>query len=246
MSRFDTCRVALVLLGAQGLAGQAPAVPRNAVLMQHTLSARAAEIVEHAALEACTNQGFQVAVAITDADGELMVMLRGDGAGVHLLDAARRKAFTAASSGARTSAWEKAIDERSGVPDPHIVELQNVLRQEGPGADLRDTWEVWAQTPGGLVYSLNPVDQARILAVGFHHLVEILVRADIPTVLLDFPRLAEDWDYLHRKLAPVLPHPVDAERARAAHARLADLSKVRVGPELAAMPSAGRPVMVFT
>ena len=85
------------------------------------------ENVAHAALEACTNQGFQVAVAITDADGELMVMLRGDGAGVHLLDAARRKAFTAASSGARTSAWEKAIDERSGVPDPHIVELQNVL-----------------------------------------------------------------------------------------------------------------------
>jgi len=127
MARFDTCRVALVLLGAQGLAGQAPAVPRNAVLMQHTLTARAAEIVARAALEACTNQGFPVAVAITDADGELMVMLRGDGAGVHLLDAARRKAFTAASSGARTSAWEKAVDERSGVPDPHIVDLQNVL-----------------------------------------------------------------------------------------------------------------------
>ena len=29
-------------------------------------------------------------------------------------------------------------------------------------------WERWGATPGGVVYSLNPMDQARLLALGFH------------------------------------------------------------------------------
>jgi uncharacterized protein GlcG (DUF336 family) len=59
------------------------------------------------------------------------VLLRGDGAGPHLLDSARRKAYTAASSNSRTSAMSKAVDERSGVPDPHLVYLEGVLMVGG-------------------------------------------------------------------------------------------------------------------
>jgi uncharacterized protein GlcG (DUF336 family) len=56
-----------------------------------------------------------------------MVLLRSDEAGPHLLDSARRKAYTAASMNARTSKASKAIDERSGEPDPHLVYLDEVL-----------------------------------------------------------------------------------------------------------------------
>jgi uncharacterized protein GlcG (DUF336 family) len=45
----------------------------------------------------------------------------------HLIDAARRKSYTAASMNARTSAASKAIDERTGEPDPHLVYLNDIL-----------------------------------------------------------------------------------------------------------------------
>ena len=131
MASSDPRRGAIVLAGALAVAGPAAAVPPEAVVDRHVLSIRAAQVVAQAALKACGAQGFRVAVAVSDAGGELVVLLRGDGGGVHLIDAARRKAFTAASSGARTSAWEKAIDERSGVPDPHIVDVKDVLAVGG-------------------------------------------------------------------------------------------------------------------
>ncbi len=99
-------------------------------------------------------------------------------------------------------------------------------------AELDRTWETHGHTPGGIIYSLNPIDQARLLAVGFHQLLERLVRQDIPVILLSFPRLIADAPYLYAKLAPVLPSTVTADIARAAHAASADPGKVRVGGEL--------------
>jgi hypothetical protein len=80
---------------------------------------------------------------------------------------------------------------------------------------------------------LEPIDQARLLAVGFYHLVERLARAGVPLVFLAFPRFAEDADYLFAELAKLLPG-IDAATARAVHARLADPALVRVGAELVA------------
>ena len=45
--------------------------------------------------------------------------------------------------------------------------------------DEMKSWETWGVTPGGTVYSINPLDQARILAVGFHKTVHILVKHEI-------------------------------------------------------------------
>lgn len=49
---------------------------------------------------------------------------------------ARRKAFTAVSAHNRTSVLSKAIDQRSGEPDPHLVFLENVL-MVGGGVPIR-------------------------------------------------------------------------------------------------------------
>jgi hypothetical protein len=97
---------------------------------------------------------------------------------------------------------------------------------------LSTTWEHWGATPGGTIFSLNPIDQARLLAVGFHRLLERLVQADVPTVLLAFPRLATDPDYLFRKLSPMLRLEVTVEQARVAHAATFNDTMVRVADEL--------------
>ncbi len=93
-------------------------------------------------------------------------------------------------------------------------------------------WERWGATPGGVVYSLNPMDQARILALSFHSALFALVKRDVPMVFLDFPRFIEDPDYLFRKLEPHLPKTCTAAKAAAAHHQLADAMKVRTAREL--------------
>lgn len=118
-----------------------------------------------------------------------------------------------------------------------IVELRTIGRQvAGSGVEVGTTW---GRTPGGTVFSLHPMDQARILAVGFHLLVQRFTEAEIPLLFLAFPRLVQDWDYLFRKLKPHLPPGISADDARGAHERTADVRKVRVGKEIAAAASAG-------
>lgn len=107
-------------------------------------------------------------------------------------------------------------------------------------AELDRSWETWASTPGGVIYSLNPLDQGRLLAVGFHQLLERLAAADVPVVLLAFPKFVEDAGYLYRRLRPVLPPDVTEALATEVHGKIADRSKVRVGDELRAT-KAGRP-----
>ncbi len=122
-----------------------------------------------------------------------------------------------------------------------IVQLQAVHDHAPWMAKLPKTWEDWALTPGGTIFSLNPVDQARLLAVGFHRLLERLVQTDIPIVVLAFPRLVTDPDYLFQKLRPILPVEISVERARKAHAASFSSHLVRVEQELsdAAMPGPG-------
>jgi uncharacterized protein GlcG (DUF336 family) len=92
-----------------------------------------AAIATHAEARA---RGYHIAVAVADRSGQLLVLLRSDGGGPHLVDSARRKAYTAASSNMRTSAMEKAVDERTGVPDHNLIFLDQVL-MVGGGIPIR-------------------------------------------------------------------------------------------------------------
>jgi len=102
-------------------------------------------------------------------------------------------------------------------------------------------WGTWGGAPGGVIYSLNPVDQARILAMGFHQLVFELVKRDVPIVFLDFPRLVEDAEYLYQKIKPVLRDQVDHDTALTAHRLTANPALVRTGVEIA---QPGRPQVI--
>lgn len=114
-----------------------------------------------------------------------------------------------------------------------ILELRS-LHQKAPwmAKELSKTWENWATTPGGTIFSLNPIDQGRILAVGFHRLVQRLVDAGIPILFLGFPRFVDDGNYLFERVRSVLPETVTLQQALVAHQRTAQSDKVRVRDEL--------------
>ena len=108
-----------------------------------------------------------------------------------------------------------------------------MVHQTAPWMSEEDqSWEDWGLTPGGVIFSLNPIDQGRLLAVGFHHLVQRLIAADIPIIFLSFPRTAEDGSYLFEKLRSILPYTVDRESACSAHRRVAEPPRVRVAAEV--------------
>jgi uncharacterized protein GlcG (DUF336 family) len=101
------------------------------ILTQRNIGIDLALEAARAALETAKARSYHVAVAVADRCGQLLVLLRADGAGPHLIDSARRKAYTAASSNNRTSIISRAVDERSGAPDPHLVYLEGVLMVGG-------------------------------------------------------------------------------------------------------------------
>lgn len=125
------------------------------------------------------------------------------------------------------------VRDLSEAAASRMVVQRQAIQAEAPWmAQAGMGWSTWSAAHGGAIYSLHPLDQARILATGFHHLVQRLTAADIPVILLDFPRLATDAGYLFRKLRPCLPKGIAEEAALAAHAALADPAKLRVGTEL--------------
>ena len=115
-----------------------------------------------------------------------------------------------------------------------IVERRMVHQTAPWMSEGNQSWEDWGFTPGGVIFSLNPIDQGRLLAVGFHHLVQRLIAADIPIIFLSFPRTTEDGCYLFEKLRPILPYTVDRESAYSAHRRVAEPPRVRVAAEIRA------------
>jgi hypothetical protein len=120
-----------------------------------------------------------------------------------------------------------------------IVQLQAMNRNSEWLSEVASPWEHWATTPGGAIFSVSPIDQARLLAVGFHHLIERVVRADVPVVLLSFARLVSEPDYLFAKLRNLLPAGISLEQAREVHAATFSPELVRTGLELRLDASAG-------
>lgn len=92
--------------------------------------------------------------------------------------------------------------------------------------ELEEEWDVWATTPGGVIYSIEEVDQQRLLAVGFYKLIEKCVESEVPLIFLHFPRFAEDSDYLFSQLERFLPASTDVNSSREALAKVVDRSKI--------------------
>ena len=110
--------------------------------------------------------------------------------------------------------------------------MSRVLQERAAIAETdwlkRSLVTVYGQTRGGVLCSLAVLDQMRLLAVGFHELLRWAVRHEIATILLDFPRIVEDGEYLVSHLEPVLAAHVNRAAALSVHAQTAKAGAIRV------------------
>src|SRR5690242_11640156 len=85
------------------------------VLITHRLSAALAVEAVSEAVAACAKQGYKVTAAVVDGEGISQALLRGDGAALTTLAAARDKAYTVLMLGAsRNEDTSSAIAQRIG------------------------------------------------------------------------------------------------------------------------------------
>jgi uncharacterized protein GlcG (DUF336 family) len=88
--------------------------PASAQLIQRRdLSYATALAIATGALEACKARGYATGVVVLDRGGNVLISLRGDNAGLHTIENARRKAYTALTFKITTS---KFIEEMKTRP----------------------------------------------------------------------------------------------------------------------------------
>lgn len=81
--------------------------------VQRVIGAAAALQAAAAAVQAASDLGVPVNIALVDAAGVLAAFVRMPGAPLHSIDIAIDKAYTAASFGLATSQWHKVLQEHS-------------------------------------------------------------------------------------------------------------------------------------
>jgi uncharacterized protein GlcG (DUF336 family) len=122
------------------LLAAAAAITASAVSAQtlatHRIPAALAVEAANAAVESCASGGYKETVAVVDADGATIAEIRGDGAGIHSLDSAHDKAYTAVTFKSDTMALSDRA--KSDGPIAMLAKLPHVLF-----------------FPGGVVIKLN-------------------------------------------------------------------------------------------
>jgi len=82
------------------------------LVTQKNISLAMAQTIAQAALAQCESMGFKVSVAVVDRGGQTIVMLRGDGAGLHTPEGAERKAYTARTFSQPSADFVKRLSDR--------------------------------------------------------------------------------------------------------------------------------------
>jgi uncharacterized protein GlcG (DUF336 family) len=109
---------ALVLLGTT-LA--APTCFADALKTHRIPSALAVEAASEA-VASCAKQNYRETAVVLDIDGAIIAVVRGDGAGIHTIDSAHDKAYTAASFGRDTLALaERKAEIGDLMKLPHLM-----------------------------------------------------------------------------------------------------------------------------
>ncbi len=79
------------------------------------LTTDAAQEIAAGAVEACQARGFLVSATVVDRAGQILAVLRANGAGAHTPESSRRKAYTAVSLRNSTSAVLQATQTNPGA-----------------------------------------------------------------------------------------------------------------------------------
>jgi uncharacterized protein GlcG (DUF336 family) len=113
LHRFIACAALAVAAGATVQAATA-----QGLVTTHRVSSALANEAVGAAVAACAEKGYNVSAVLVDWDGVRIATLRGDLAGIHTIDGAQDKAFTAVSLKSDTSAIEARFKT---APAPSIL-----------------------------------------------------------------------------------------------------------------------------
>ena len=115
-------------LAAIGFAS-ALAWPASAQLLnQKSLSAAVALTIAETALETCTKQGYHVSVHVLGRNGEVLVVLRGDGAPPHTMENSQRKAYTARTFRIPSGEFARRVKDN---PTTGAVHLSGIIAAQG-------------------------------------------------------------------------------------------------------------------
>jgi uncharacterized protein GlcG (DUF336 family) len=94
-------------------------------LQTHRIPAALAIDAVTAAVASCSKRGYHETVTMLDADGAIIATLRGDGAGIHTLDSAYDKAYTAVSFKNDTLDLVERVKGESSIASlaklPHVI-----------------------------------------------------------------------------------------------------------------------------
>ena len=94
-------------------------------LPTHRIPAALAVEAASETVAACAKQGYSETAVVLDADGAVIAVMRGDGAGIHSIDSAHDKAYTSVSFNNDTLALaDRAKGEDSIAPLsklPHVM-----------------------------------------------------------------------------------------------------------------------------
>jgi uncharacterized protein GlcG (DUF336 family) len=84
----------------------------QSLVTQKNIPLAMAQTIAQAALAQCESMGYKISVAVVDRAGLTLVILRGDGAGMHTPEGAERKAYTARTFSQPSADFVKRMTER--------------------------------------------------------------------------------------------------------------------------------------
>jgi hypothetical protein len=91
------------------------------------------------------------------------------------------------------------------------------------------SWNSWGTVPGGAVVRTDASAISNTLSFGLWDLLETASKADVPIIILHFPRFATDFDYLWRNLSDIVGQRLTKAQARALWDQVVDTEKIRIG-----------------
>jgi uncharacterized protein GlcG (DUF336 family) len=118
-----------ILIGF-GLAALIGGSAQAQLLTHKDLSLAIATTIAQTAMDMCTAQGYGVSVVIIDRAGDTIVALRGDKAGPHTMENARRKAYTARTFRMSTTEYAKRYADNNPVVHQQVT-LPNIIAIPG-------------------------------------------------------------------------------------------------------------------
>jgi hypothetical protein len=105
------------------------------------------------------------------------------------------------------------------IVDYAIVPVRRLCDAAESRRDVVRRNDAPAQVVGGLWETMVGEDQEDVLARSLYELMYTLARHDIPVLLLSFPRLVHDPEYLYSRLSPLFPY-VTEDRFLQVHAEI--------------------------